>query len=73
MEERRLNTTGFNREEDEEIELKLRPVSFDGYIGQTKVKENMKVFIQAALGRGETLDHVLLYGHRVWAKLHYRQ
>jgi len=62
MDERRLNTTGFNREEDEEIELKLRPISFDGYIGQTKVKENMKVFIQAALGRGETLDHVLLYG-----------
>jgi len=62
MDERRLNTTGFNREEDEEIELKLRPVNFDGYIGQTKVKENMQVFIQAALGRGETLDHVLLYG-----------
>jgi len=62
MDERRLNTTGFNREEDEDIELKLRPVNFDGYIGQTKVKENMQVFIQAALGRGETLDHVLLYG-----------
>ena len=61
-----LNTTGFNREyireEDEDIELKLRPVSFDEYIGQKKVKENMKVFVQAALGRGETLDHVLLYG-----------
>ncbi|MCL2285778.1 MAG: Holliday junction branch migration DNA helicase RuvB [Firmicutes bacterium] len=62
MDERRLNTTGFNREEDEEIELKLRPVSFDEYIGQAKVKENMKVFVQAALGRSETLDHVLLYG-----------
>jgi len=34
MDERRLNTTGFNREEDEDIELKLRPVSFDEYIGQ---------------------------------------
>jgi len=62
MDERRLNTTGFNREEDEEIELKLRPVSFDEYIGQAKVKENMQVFVQAALGRSETLDHVLLYG-----------
>ena len=62
MDERRLNTTGFNREEDEEIELQLRPTGFDQYIGQTKVKENMKVFIKAALGRGETLDHVLLYG-----------
>ncbi|MCL2363487.1 MAG: Holliday junction branch migration DNA helicase RuvB [Defluviitaleaceae bacterium] len=57
-----LNTTGFNREEDEEIELKLRPQSFDQYIGQDKVKENMKVFVEAALHRGETLDHVLLFG-----------
>ncbi|MCL2456503.1 MAG: Holliday junction branch migration DNA helicase RuvB [Defluviitaleaceae bacterium] len=58
----KLNTTGFSREHDEEVELKLRPASFDEYIGQAKVKENMKVFVQAALGRGETLDHVLLYG-----------
>ncbi|MCL1843789.1 MAG: Holliday junction branch migration DNA helicase RuvB [Defluviitaleaceae bacterium] len=60
--ETRLNTTGFNRELDEDIELKLRPSHFDDYIGQAKVKENMQVFVQAALGRGETLDHVLLYG-----------
>ena len=40
----------------------LRPQTFDDYIGQNKVKENMKVFIDAALGRRETLDHVLLYG-----------
>jgi Holliday junction DNA helicase RuvB len=60
--EERLNTTGFSREFDEEIENKLRPASFDQYIGQAKVKENMQVFVQAALGRGETLDHVLLYG-----------
>jgi Holliday junction DNA helicase RuvB len=57
-----LNTTGYNREEDDEIEIKLRPVRFDEYIGQDKVKENMKVFVEAALKRGETLDHVLLYG-----------
>jgi len=62
MDERRLNTTGFNPEEDAEIELKLRPASFDEYIGQTKVKENMKIFVQAAKNRGETLDHVLFYG-----------
>ena len=62
LDERRLNTTGFNREEDEDIELKLRPISFDEYIGQNKVKENMQVFVQAALNRQETLDHVLLYG-----------
>ena len=58
----RLNTTGYNREEDEDIELKLRPAHFGEYIGQEKIKENMQVFVQAALGRGETLDHVLLYG-----------
>ncbi len=40
----------------------LRPKSFDGYIGQTKVKENMKIYIEAAKNRGEALDHVLLYG-----------
>jgi len=62
MDYQRLNTTGFNREEDEDIELQLRPLSFDEYIGQDKVKENMKVFVQAALNRGETLDHVLLHG-----------
>ncbi|MCL2217275.1 MAG: Holliday junction branch migration DNA helicase RuvB [Defluviitaleaceae bacterium] len=62
MDERRLNTTGFNQVEDGDIELKLRPSRFDEYIGQAKVKENMQVFVKAALGRGETLDHVLLYG-----------
>ena len=63
MEEKnRLNTTGFTQEFDEDIEQKLRPVSFDEYIGQAKVKENMQIFVQAALNRGETLDHVLLYG-----------
>ncbi len=40
----------------------LRPKSFDSYIGQTKVKENMKIYIEAAKKRGEALDHVLLYG-----------
>lgn len=43
-------------------ENKLRPGDFENYIGQTEVKENMKVFCQAAKGRGESLDHVLLYG-----------
>ena len=47
---------------DEEIEQKLRPVHFGEYIGQEKVKKNMQVFIKAALGRGDVLDHVLLYG-----------
>ncbi|MCL2357175.1 MAG: Holliday junction branch migration DNA helicase RuvB [Defluviitaleaceae bacterium] len=52
----------FNPEHDEEIEQKLRPSQFDDYIGQDKVKENMQIFVEAALRRGETLDHVLLYG-----------
>ncbi len=40
----------------------LRPKTLDEYIGQEKAKENLKVFIEAAKQRGETLDHVLLYG-----------
>ncbi len=40
----------------------LRPQRLEDYIGQEKVKENLSVFIQAALQRGEALDHVLLYG-----------
>ena len=48
---------------DEEMsELSLRPKRLSEYIGQTKVKENMKVYIEAAKKRGEALDHVLLYG-----------
>ena len=48
---------------DEELsELSLRPQKLSEYIGQTKVKENMKVYIEAAKKRGEALDHVLLYG-----------
>ncbi len=43
-------------------ELSLRPTNLDQYIGQEKVKENLKVFIKAAKMRNETLDHVLLYG-----------
>ena len=48
---------------DEELsELSLRPKKLSEYIGQTKVKENMKVYIESAKKRGEALDHVLLYG-----------
>jgi len=49
-------------EEDLHLEPKLRPGSFDSYVGQHKVVESLKVYIQAAKMRGETLDHVLLYG-----------
>ena len=48
---------------DEKIdETTLRPQNFSEYIGQEKVKENLKVYIEAAKDRGEALDHVLLYG-----------
>ncbi|HHU48996.1 MAG: Holliday junction branch migration DNA helicase RuvB [Caldicoprobacterales bacterium] len=49
-------------EEDQDTELSLRPRRIAEYIGQEKVKEQMLIFIQAALERGEALDHVLLYG-----------
>lgn len=47
---------------EENQENDLRPQSLSEYIGQEKVKDNMKVFIEAAKKRGEALDHVLLYG-----------
>ena len=48
--------------EGDEIENVLRPKSMEGYIGQTKAKDNLCVFMQSAKMRGEALDHVLLYG-----------
>lgn len=48
--------------EDLSLEQNLRPHSFDQYIGQDQVKNNLKIFIEAAKMRMETLDHVLLYG-----------
>ncbi len=49
-------------ERQEDIDFNLRPNTLDSYIGQEKIKSNLKIFIQAALERGESLDHVLLYG-----------
>lgn len=57
----RIITTEFT-EEDVAIEGSLRPKYLDDYIGQERVKNNLKVFIEAAKQRGESLDHVLLYG-----------
>ena len=48
--------------EEERLENSLRPKVLSEYIGQDKVKENMKIYIEAAKKRGEPLDHVLLYG-----------
>lgn len=47
---------------EERLENTLRPQTLDEYIGQDKVKENMKIYIEAAKKRNEALDHVLLYG-----------
>ncbi len=49
-------------EAEEKVEITLRPKTLQEYIGQQKVKENMKIYIEAAKKRGEPLDHVLLYG-----------
>jgi Holliday junction DNA helicase RuvB len=50
------------REEDSDIDAGLRPKTLDDYVGQDKAKENLRIYIEAAKGRGEALDHVLLYG-----------
>lgn len=48
--------------EEKETENNLRPLSFEDYIGQEKIKANLKIYIQAANERNEPIDHVLLYG-----------
>lgn len=58
---RRIITTE-NLEEDVKIENHLRPQLLDDYIGQSKIKETLKIYIKAAKERGEALDHVLFYG-----------
>jgi Holliday junction DNA helicase RuvB len=58
--EERIVSTGFTG--GDEPEFSLRPKFMADYVGQEKVKENLSVFIEAARGRGEPLDHVLLYG-----------
>ena len=62
MEEENLLVPNIQNNEEERSELSLRPKTLNEYIGQNKVKENMKVYIEAAKKRGEPLDHVLLYG-----------
>ncbi len=62
MEERDRFISSTKNMSDVEVENKLRPLSFDEYIGQDKIKSNLKVYISAAKKRKEALDHVLLYG-----------
>ena len=54
--------TGDFLDEDADIEVGLRPRQLEDYVGQEKVKENLKIYINAAKERRESLDHVLLYG-----------
>lgn len=61
-EERIINPELMESQGEEKLENSLRPKKLEEYIGQTKVKENMKIYIEAAKKRGEALDHVLLYG-----------
>ncbi len=60
MEEERIVTP--HKEEDLTFEIGLRPKKFDDYIGQERTKENLRIFIEAAVKRSEALDHVLFCG-----------
>jgi len=62
MEENKIISPELEDYEEERMENSLRPKTLEEYIGQDKVKENMKIYIEAAKKRGEPLDHVLLYG-----------
>ncbi|MBR1987637.1 MAG: Holliday junction branch migration DNA helicase RuvB [Clostridia bacterium] len=62
MDERDRFISSTKNMSDVEVENKLRPMSFDEYVGQEKIKSNLKVYIAAAKKRKEALDHVLLYG-----------
>lgn len=59
--ENRIVSSSYSQE-DSEVDNSLRPKTLDDYIGQSKVKENLKIYIDAVKIRGDTLDHVLLYG-----------
>lgn len=62
MEDNEGRIIAMNEQPVDEWQYSLRPHKLSEYIGQDKVKENLSVFVKAALARGEALDHVLLYG-----------
>ncbi len=62
MDEERIINPQLENQSEERLENSLRPKNLREYIGQDKVKENMKIYIEAAKKRKEALDHVLLYG-----------
>ncbi len=59
--ENRILSTEYTPQ-DSETEVTLRPQRLDDYVGQEKIKENLKIYIESAKKRGDVLDHVLLYG-----------
>ena len=60
--ENRVMAPEYAAGEDADVETSLRPRTLEDYIGQSKVKENLAIYMQSARMRGEALDHVLLYG-----------
>lgn len=63
MEEKERAVSGTRQDEDEDVqEYTLRPQRLDDYVGQQRIKENLKILVEAAKLRGEPLDHVLFYG-----------
>ena len=60
--ENRIMTTSYIGGDDTDSDNSLRPKTLNDYIGQEKAKENLKIYMEAAKMRGESLDHVLLYG-----------
>ena len=62
MEEQEGRIVAMEEQSSDDWQYSLRPRKLKEYIGQDEAKENLSVFIQAALKRGEALDHVLLYG-----------
>ena len=62
MDEERIINPELENKSEERLENSLRPTTLEEYIGQDKVKENMRIYIESAKKRGEPLDHVLLYG-----------
>jgi len=62
MENENISSPEVANIQEERLETTLRPQTLDEYIGQTKVKESMKIYIEAAKKRNEPLDHCLFYG-----------
>ena len=58
MNDRIMSSEEFKEDKD----MTIRPISLDEYVGQSEIKENLEVFIKSSVMRGETLDHILLYG-----------